>query len=312
MARHIDRKLRLTAAVLGTVTRKDLATAFRRVNPVTTFDVDRAHKWLQGRAQPRELSVYEDWAKLLDLGRPGAWIADCDVETFVEAVCARHGLDRQELERQAEALSRPPSSRQEERGLALALGGTYVCYSHAWSPYYRGQLIRGALSIDAGSSAERPSATYAENLPTGRLQLSGSITLAKRGMYLDLREAGGDAQCLFCLFPPSPPGSVLGGYMSGAAMIGPEPQPSVTRVVMIRLHNSSSRHQETGGYLPPGASIADDLATFGLKLEHPQTLEHHLNQFLSGGGSGGLDQIPAGEFRTLVEILDRDWLSRQT
>lgn len=312
MAHHIDRKLRLTAALLGTVTRKDLATAFRRVNPATAFDVERANKWLQGRAQPREFSVYEDWAKLLNLGRPGAWIADCDVETFVEAICAHHGLERQELERQAEALHHAPSSRQEDRGLILALGRTYLCYSHAWSPYYRDQLIRGTLTIDAASGAAGSAATYAENLPTGCLQLSGSITLAKRGMFLDLREAGGDAQSLICLFPPSPPGSMLGGYMCGTTMIGPEPQPSVTRIVMIRLPCSNSQLNEIGSYLPPDASIADDLGRFGLKLDHPRSLDQHFSRFLSGGGNSGLDQVPVAEFRALLEIFDRHWLGRQT
>src|SRR4030095_10089810 len=62
LAREIDRKLRLTAAFLGAATRKDLARAFHRVNAATPFDVERAHKWLQGRATPREPQVYEDWA----------------------------------------------------------------------------------------------------------------------------------------------------------------------------------------------------------------------------------------------------------
>src|SRR5262245_48901037 len=100
VARDIDRKLRLTAALLGAVTRKDLAAAFRRVNPATPFDIDRANKWLQGRARPREPQVYEDWAKLLDLGHPGAWIADCDSEAFLDAICARHRRDRDALLRQ--------------------------------------------------------------------------------------------------------------------------------------------------------------------------------------------------------------------
>jgi hypothetical protein len=54
VAREIDRKLRVTAAVLGTITIKDLGAAFRRINPATPFDTDRAHKWMQGRASPRQ------------------------------------------------------------------------------------------------------------------------------------------------------------------------------------------------------------------------------------------------------------------
>src|SRR3546814_17125737 len=87
------------SALLGTVTRKDLAAAFRRVNPATSFDIERAHKWMQGRARPRELQIYEDWAKVLDIGQPGRWIADCDLKAFLDAICARHECDRDALAR---------------------------------------------------------------------------------------------------------------------------------------------------------------------------------------------------------------------
>jgi hypothetical protein len=39
--------------------------------PITSLDIGRADKWLQGRAHPREREVYDDWSKVLDPGRPG-------------------------------------------------------------------------------------------------------------------------------------------------------------------------------------------------------------------------------------------------
>ncbi|RUW69632.1 hypothetical protein EOA29_36445, partial [Mesorhizobium sp. M1E.F.Ca.ET.063.01.1.1] len=147
MALNIAQKLRLTSVVLGTATRKDLAAAFRAVNPKTAFDVGRADKWLQGRAQPREHSVYEDWAKVLRLEQPGAWIAESDLPTFAATIAARHGIDTAELERRASAQSEA-SPGHDDKGVGQALAGTYACYSRAWSPYYRGQLIRGRLSIE--------------------------------------------------------------------------------------------------------------------------------------------------------------------
>jgi hypothetical protein len=60
MARDIDRKLRATAAILGLSTRKDLAAAFRRVNAATSFDIERAHKWLQDRSSPPDAQLYQD------------------------------------------------------------------------------------------------------------------------------------------------------------------------------------------------------------------------------------------------------------
>lgn len=72
MARGSDRKPRITATLRGAVTCKDLVAAFRRVNPMTSFDIERTHKWIQGRAHPRVFRLYEDWARVLDLKRSGA------------------------------------------------------------------------------------------------------------------------------------------------------------------------------------------------------------------------------------------------
>ncbi|RWO56422.1 hypothetical protein [Mesorhizobium sp.] len=305
MAQHIAQKLRLTAAVLGTVTRKDLAAAFRGVNPKTAFDLGRADKWLQGRSQPRELSVYDDWTKLLKLEQPGAWIAESDLPGFTAAICARHGIDRAELERRANAHFETAAGH-EERSPGLALAGTYACYSSALSPYYRGQLIRGSLSIDVGPGANGLTAAYREALPTGQLLLGGQMTSAKRGLYAHLK-ASGEAQFFLCLFPHSRPGSVLGGYLCGTTIIGPEPQPSLTRILMVRLRNPAP--QAWGGYLPPDGSIAADLASLGLSVEQTEAVDRQLAQFLVGDSDGGASQIPPAEFRAIVDVFDRHWLS---
>lgn len=306
MAQHIAQKLRLTAALLGTVTRKDLAASFRSVNPKTAFDVGRADKWLQGRAQPRELSVYDDWSKLLGLERPGAWIAESDLPSFTAAICARHGIDRTELERRAGAQF-DASSAHDDRNLGVALAGTYACYSRAMSPYYRGQLIRGRLSIETGPGAHGLTAAYREVLPTGQLQVGGPVTPTKRGLYAHLKENGGDAHFFLCLFPQSQPGSVLGGYMCGGTIIGPEPQPSLTRILIVRLRDPVP--EAWGGYLPAGGSIAGDLASLGLSIEQSEAVDRQLAQFLIGDSSdGGANQIPPTEFRAILDVFDRHWL----
>ena len=50
MTQEFAIKLRLTAALLGCGTHKDLCARFRAVNPSTGFDLTRSEKWLQGRA----------------------------------------------------------------------------------------------------------------------------------------------------------------------------------------------------------------------------------------------------------------------
>ena len=307
MARDIDRKLRLTAAVLGVAARKDLAAAFRRVNPKTTFDIGRADKWLQGRAQPREHQVYEDWSKVLGLDRSGQWIADCDIEAFVDDICARHGRDREELQRTLET----SGSRKNGQGAAFGLAGTFVSYSHAWSPYFRGRLIRGELAVFAGSNPNRLPATYSENLPTGRMELAGTIAVGKRGIHLAVDDGGSGVPVMtFCLFPASPPVSVLAGLMTGTTVIGPDAQPSVTRIVMVRVPPSAAARLRTAeSYMPAQGSVAEDLAALGLQVGNAAGIDQSIADFLSSGG-GAFDQVAVPTYRALADLFDRGWLAQ--
>ncbi len=305
MARDIDRKLRLTAALLGTTTRKDLATAFRKVNPATSFDVGRADKWLQGRARPREATLYEDWARVLEIERPGNWIAECDVETFVAEIAARHGRDADELRRRSVGTS--GAAGRSAPGLDLA--GTYVCYSHAWSPYFRGRLVRGEMVVGPASGINRFPATYTELLPTGPMVLEGTGALSKNDLRFELHDASGTVQLLsFCLFAPKPPASVLVGYMFGTALMGPDAQPSMTRLAMVRLPGPVSRPPALDAYLPDDVSLAADLAAFGLDVEDRAATDRCLADLLRNS-STGVDVVPLDTYRALVDIFDRTWLA---
>ncbi|MCA0245846.1 MAG: hypothetical protein LCH93_04430 [Proteobacteria bacterium] len=305
MAQDIDRKLRLTAALLGTVARKDLAAAFRRVNANTSFDIGRADKWLQGRAQPRERQVYEDWAKVLELERSGQWIADCDIDSFLDEICTRHGRDRDVLARDLEMFS----GRVNGQSAALSLTGTFACYSHAWSPYFQGRLIRGELTITPSSTPNRLHATYTEVLPTGLLELKGSINIGKRATQGSVGEdSSGVPTLTFCLFPASPPASVLGGLMFGTTLIGPDAQPSVTRIAMVRLPVANPRLRSTAAYLPAQASIAGDLSEFGLRVRDAAVADRLLSEFLAVGVNG-FDQVSVPAYRALADLFDRIWLS---
>jgi hypothetical protein len=312
VARSVDEKLRITAAVLGTATRKDLAAHFRRVNPRTGFDVDRASKWMQGRAQPRDGAVYDDWVAVLSLDRTGAWLAECELSAFVEAVEARHGTGPAELERRTRSMRRAGAPRLASLAAAepaATLEGTFVAYSPAWSPYYRGQLIRGVLSFEALPNTRRIEAAYTESLPTGVMTARGDAITARRAINLQLHDPVGDIHISFCLFPSAPPGSLLGGTMMGATILGPEPQPTASRIILLRMAGPASAALALPPYLAPGASVAADLARLGFRLEDPAQVDAHIVRFLGAGGGGGLDQAPAADFRTLLAIFDRHWLA---
>jgi hypothetical protein len=302
VAKDIDRKLRVTAIVLGTVTMKDLGAAFRQINPATSFNVDRAHKWMQGRASPRQVQLYDDWARLLDLRQSGGWIAEADAEAFIEIVCLRHNRDRNELKQQTDA----PNGQSARAGRGPELAGTYACYSHAWSPYFQGRIIRGQLSIEPGSSANRLRASYAEVLPTGRLHLEGAVSIEKRAIHLDLRAPGGDAHFVYFLMPPTPMVSVLVGLMCGVTIIGPSAQPSVTRIAMVRLPALTSRLSTAEAYLPIQGSIAEDLVSLGLAICDSATVDGKFDAFFAA--KNGPDQIADAEYHPLVDALDQTWL----
>jgi hypothetical protein len=310
----IDRKLCLTAALVGAVTRKDLAAAFRKVNPHTSFDVERAHKWLQGRARPREGQLYEDWARLLDIDRSGSWIADCAVEDLADLMSARAGVERDVLLRRAQAFAgdggRPQEAARGDPALS-GLIGTYVCYSHAWSPYFPGRIIRGVLGIRREPGQDSPlGATYAETLPNGTLVTSGRAQMLRQALHVSVMQPEGLAAFLLSLFPPTPPVSVLGGLMCGPTVIASEAQPSVTRIVAVRLPVAPADIAERGAYLSPGASIAEDLAACGLALDDRAAADRLIGDFLDADCRGRSDRAPIAAYRSLVEHFDAAWARR--
>jgi hypothetical protein len=135
------------------------------------------------------------------------------------------------------------------------------------------------------------------------------MVVANQAVHIQVSEATGSAQVVtFCLFQTSPPASILGGLMFGTTRIGPDAQPSVTRIVMVRLPQSNERLFSTDAYLPPERSVAGDLAALGLAVEDPIAVDQLFAEFLTGD-SGGFDQLPVSTYRALADVFDREWLS---
>lgn len=304
MPTDIDRKLCLTAAWLGVATRKELAAAFRRINPETSFDVQRAHKWLQGRAAPRGWQLYEDWAKLVALEQPAEWLADCSAESFLKCLGARHGVGLDWLRRRADTFGGAGVQRYQSRDLGLV--GAYACYSPAWSSYYRGHLIRGTLTITPSPGPSRLRGTYVENLPTGPMQLSGAVIRGERVVTAQLGDPLTSAQLFLWLLSPAPPAAVLGGLLTGTTLISAETQLSTGRLIMIRLP-ALAKPSPAPAYLPRGGSVAEDLGRSGLAIDSPAAVDRAIGDFLAGDGEC-LDQITATACRDVVELFNRHWL----
>ena len=235
MAHELPAKLLLTQELLGCSSRKELCARFREVNPRTEFDLERSHKWLQGRAKPRSARVYEDWARLLGTERAPSWLVACTLDAFVDEVCRISAADPEDLKRRAGLLEQRSGSGQRAGAPAHYVCGDYAAYSHAWSPYFRDQLIRGSILIEPGRG-NRFAARYREVLPSGPVELTGPGNLVGRVLHLELHEAGSGAPVYVSIFLSGRPASVLPGRgvgrhagRPGSAAIGhadrPDPCP---------------------------------------------------------------------------------------
>lgn len=314
MVRDFGAKLRITAAVLGCASQKDLCARFREVNPRTIFELDRSYKWMQGRALPRSIGLYEDWATLMGAERPAAWLQSCTVDEFLELVCGHFEVSREALVARAGLGARAPPEAAEPAAApeprdALPghhLAGVYACYSHAWSPYVEGRIIRGTLVIDAAARSP-PSllASYIENVVLGRVEVHGQVTVSGRSVHVDLADPV-QFRLVMCLFLPGALASVLAGVMSGTSWVDADPQPAATRIMMIRIPGGTAAALEASNrYLSPAETLSGDLVALGLRVAEPAELDALLEGFLVAYRPSGYVKVGADEYSRLALAVDR-------
>ena len=305
-------KLRFAAVVLGCTTRKELALAFRSINPETSFDVERADKWLSGKAMPRGGDIYRDWSRLLDLDRPLEWMAACSAEELADVVTQRHSLSSELLLERARdfphGARRQPAPRPPDGGASF-LEGAYACYSFSFSPYFPGWLIRSSMIIGPGHGVG--SVAYSHNMPPLPTRFSGDITFNGRGMQIALHQTvAGDMRIHMALFGPAPPATVLAGMLCGAAVVTPEPEPSAARIILIRLPAPSPAFDALNTAFQPEESIADDLALAGLHFSDRDEVDRRIKEYLPARPRNGIEQIATAEYRELVEYFNREHYAR--
>jgi hypothetical protein len=297
---HADlaEKLRLTAAALGCATRKDLCAWFRRVNPQTRVDLDRLGKWMQGRAAPRDGSVYQDWARLIDTGHSAAWVRSCSPEAFRTELVITLGVDVAAL---AGDLA---EGRAERPGAHLA--GAYACYSPAWSPYFAGRILRGSMIVAPGHR-QAMSAVYAETLLGATVRFRGEVLLSAGCLHLPLREEASGLPLFLSLFLPGRPASALCGMMAGSTLVGPEQRPSSCRIVAVRVPREAPL-LGTDRYLEPDEGIGADLAALGLPPAAARAAAELAERLLTEAGSAAFSLIPLASQSSLEATLDPLWL----
>lgn len=311
VVREFGAKLQLTAAALNCSSQKELALAFRRANPATAFELGPSYRWMQDRALPRSHHVYDEWAALLALDRPAEWLLGCSAPEFAALLAARHGLDAVSLWARA-GLGAPhlPGNGATALPEDDPTCGVYACYSHAQSPYFRGRIIRGTLSIaPAARRGDAPVATYSQQLPGGPAYAVGPVQLRSSALCAMLVPPDPSfAPVSLSVFRPTPPASVLAGILLGVTAVSPGLQtPYATRLAALRVPLGVAAAQAGNRYLtpeewPPGRELE------ALGVVPTAELEERLTRFVTGGGGTTGDNLSALEHVSLVEACDRAWL----
>jgi hypothetical protein len=264
-----------------------------------------------GRAQPRSARVYQDWATLLGTSSPIWHLRSCTVDEFLDLVCDHHKVSRDALAARAgivvgthaEATDLDPIERLPGRHLA----GAYACYSHAWSPYFRGKIIRGSLVIETTSQG-KPTlvATYRETVAFGPLRLRGPLSVVNRSVHVDLVDPSARFRLGMCLYLPGTLATVLAGVMSGATIIDADAQPAATRIAMIRIPAGGIEALEASNrYIDAAAPLSDDLIALGLPVSDPSELDALLDGFLRADQPNSYVKVAAAEYARLTLAIDR-------
>lgn len=302
-------KLRLIVLVTGCETQKEFYTKLKSVNPETGYDPVRAYKWVQGRSSPRNHSVYEDLARLIDLGISGDELRTCTFEDFYRLLVGRYGDLMVDIPASSYVTGQNNMTAPLEGGevqsaypLPGYLVGRYLTLSRAWSPHRPGCLITGVTDISRGPDGGL-AISYVEHLPWGKLGLDGPAQRVGRNLITQLVNRDQEMVLTFTYALPPAPGVVLAGILSGVTMHDAEMRPMAGRVIGLRLQEGGGGEIEAGadGYLGLTAEeIAEQLVRFDMNPDQATRLAPDILEFLIDTGDRGLIEAPVTAINTIM------------
>jgi hypothetical protein len=292
-------KLRLTAAALGCTSRKVFCARFRAVNPRTQCEVERLHKWMQGRALPRGTDFYDDWRAVVGSQRPTTWFETSTVEAFAVELSFLTGVSVEELRGRESRQTRGPEETPAVFGAQRAIYGAFACYSHSFSPLFRGKLMRGALRISPGHGAT-DRAVYTEALINGTYRMAGDVILSGGMMHILLKDGTTDLPLFLCLIVPGPPASVMCGILAGPTLTSNAPAPAATRFAAVRIPDNTDLDEGNGYLDADSGNVLDNLAATGLSLPMRDRVGEQIMGFLGSGPN----HVALADQLLLCDLLD--------
>ncbi|MDF1794851.1 MAG: hypothetical protein P1U88_23290 [Thalassobaculaceae bacterium] len=297
-AQDFSRKLRLAMRVARCVTQKEMHARIKLLNPETRYEPTRAYKWAQGRSMPRDPSVYDDIARLLDLSISGGVLRLCSYEEYRRHVEARHGAGIPEPAPTAEP------SQPQSQPMPAYMAGSYLTLSRAWSIHRAtGWLIAGAMTFRPAHDGLW-TMDYIERLPGGELKVGGPVHRLGRCLYALLTNSEQEIMLSTTYTLPTAPAPILSGVMSGVSLHDPEMRPAACRIIAIRAPTETEGLPECTGYVEAAdGAIADCLAAVGLARSLADKMAPGVLAFATGSGDEGLIHAPSSSVNSLIGLM---------
>lgn len=207
-------KIRMASDALGCKSHKDLFARLSKACPDIDLTMDRAYKWAQGRATPRDMRVFDGMADLLQLDVDGYTVRHCTPSEF-RAFLARRGADSRDV------------------SVADRIAGSYVLLSRSRYEAYSDQINFGLIEFVQAETG-LCEARYHERT-MGTVQLYSGFVAARSGAYFALLDGVASESALaLSATLPLPETHLLTGFLTAQPLPQTETSLVTSPVLMVR------------------------------------------------------------------------------
>ncbi|MEM6890147.1 MAG: hypothetical protein AAF636_18730 [Pseudomonadota bacterium] len=232
-------KIRMASDALGCKSHKDLFARLSKACPEIDLTMDRAYKWAQGRATPRDMRVFDGIAELLQLDVDGYTVRHCTQSEF-RTYLARRGADPRDV------------------SAAERISGSYVLLSRSRYEAYSDQINFGHIAF-VQSELGLCEAQYHERT-MGTVQLYQGIVSARADAYFTLLDgAHTEGALALSASLPLPDTLVLNGFITAQPLPLTASSLVTSPVLMVRSQPGARIDHEGLGLIEGNADTVAQL-----------------------------------------------------
>jgi len=273
------RKLRAAVDESGCRSLAEFVMRVRAAAPDTSVTLDRAYKWLQGKALPQDVGVYDDLAVAIGLQDEGAFVRESTVEAFTERM------------RKLRLGASPPCGPAGfdpvvQSGLR---DGAYAMYSLSRDLAASDTVVRGCVHV-AGDPAGIRRIEYVERDGAERVSFGGELTVARRLHTVAFAPSPRGQSLSLALAVPGQPVPVVGGLLIGEAQYAVAARPICCRVLLLAVRNPAADPEAGNGEFGTGPErIAGDVAAIGYAGSDCAAVAARILDYLTAPSGGQID-----------------------